>query len=64
MTDLERKQQLLEQKQQELTEAQEPTIAPGMNMNDQLEEPASAADIEQGDSTPVVRLYVDRTPEE
>ena len=43
---------------------EEPTVAPGMNTHDPLEEKASAEEIEHGDSTPVTRLYLDRTPEE
>lgn len=42
----------------------EPTIAPGMNTNDQLEEKASEKEIEQGNFTEVSRLYLDRTPED
>lgn len=42
----------------------DPTIAPGMNTHDLLEAKASEEEIEQGDSTPVTRLFVDRTPEE
>lgn len=41
-----------------------PTIAPGLNTHDPLEENASREEIEHGDSTPVIRLYLDRTPEE
>ncbi|HZG79065.1 MAG TPA: hypothetical protein VEZ72_24645 [Paenibacillus sp.] len=39
-----------------------PTVAPGMNMHDPLERQASAKDVRQGDSTPVTRLFLDRTP--
>jgi len=42
----------------------EPTIAPGMNTHDPLEERASKREVESGDSTPVTRLYLDRTPED
>ncbi|ALS24713.1 MULTISPECIES: hypothetical protein [Paenibacillus] len=42
----------------------EPTIAPGLNTHDPLEEKASREEIEHGDSTSVIRLYLDRTPEE
>ncbi|MCZ8522906.1 MULTISPECIES: hypothetical protein [Paenibacillus] len=45
-------------------EQDEPTIAPGMNTHDPLEEKASPGEVEHGDSTPVTRLYLDRTPEE
>lgn len=41
-----------------------PTIAPGMNTHDPLEAKASEQAIEEGDSTPVTRLYLDRTPGE
>lgn len=42
----------------------EPTIAPGMNTHDPLEEKATEEDIEKGDVTSVTRLYLDRTPED
>lgn len=42
----------------------EPTIAPGMNTHDQLEEKATEQEIEQGESTSVSRLFLDRTPED
>ncbi|WP_248924364.1 hypothetical protein [Paenibacillus hamazuiensis] len=45
-------------------EQNEPTIAPGMNGSDDLEEKATEAEVEQGDFTSVTRLYVDRTPED
>jgi hypothetical protein len=41
-----------------------PTMAPGMNTHDPLEEKASPEEEEAGDSTRVSRLYLDRTPEE
>ncbi|MFD0871281.1 Uncharacterised protein [Chlamydia abortus] len=41
-----------------------PTLAPGMNMHDEMEEEASEREIEQGESTSVTRLYLDRTPED
>jgi len=41
----------------------EPTIAPGMNTNDPLEEEASEEEIERGAYTEVTRLFLDRTPE-
>lgn len=44
--------------------AQEPTVAPGMNTSDPLEEEASEDDIRRGEYTEVTRLYLDRTPEE
>jgi hypothetical protein len=42
----------------------EPTIAPGMNTHDPLEEKASEEDIRQGEYTEVTRLFLDRTPED
>ncbi|MBP1967136.1 hypothetical protein [Paenibacillus aceris] len=42
----------------------EPTIAPGMNTHDPLEEKATEEEIEKGDATSVTRLYLDRTPED
>lgn len=45
-------------------EHDEPTIAPGLNTHDPLEENASRKEIEHGNSTTVTRLYLDRTPEE
>lgn len=45
-------------------DGREPSVAPGMNTHDVLEEKASERDIEQGEYTEVTRLYVDRTPED
>jgi hypothetical protein len=42
----------------------EPTIAPGMNTSDALEENATEEEIGKHDSTSVTRLYLDRTPED
>jgi hypothetical protein len=42
----------------------EPTIAPGMSLHDELEEKATEKEIEKNDSTTVTRLFLDRTPEE
>ncbi|MFC5451458.1 hypothetical protein [Paenibacillus aestuarii] len=42
----------------------EPTIAPGMNTHDPLEEEATEKEIARGEYTEVTRLYVDRTPED
>lgn len=42
----------------------QPTIAPGMNMHDPLEEKAAPEEKERGDFTRVTRLYLDRTPED
>ena len=43
---------------------QEPTIAPGMNTQEQLEEEATDREIAANDSTSVTRLYLDRTPQD
>ncbi|HUC92131.1 MAG TPA: hypothetical protein VMS09_08900 [Paenibacillus sp.] len=43
-------------------EAQEPTIAPGMD--DALDAEANAREKRAGDSTEVTRLALDRTPED
>lgn len=40
---------------------QEPSIAMGLEM-DELDEKATPAEVRQGDSTPVTKLYLDRTP--
>lgn len=48
----------------EQEQEQEPTIAPGMNMSDPLEEQASEEEVERGEYTEVTRLFVDRTPED
>jgi len=45
-------------------EKHEPTIAPGMNTHDPLEEKATEEEVSRNDSTSVTRLYVDRTPED
>lgn len=42
----------------------EPTIAPGMNTNDDLEEKATEEEVRKEDFTPVTRLFLDRTPED
>lgn len=42
----------------------EPTIAPGMNTSDPLEENASDEDVRHGEYTEVTRLFLDRTPED
>lgn len=46
------------------TPEHEPTIAPGMNTHDPLEEKATEEEIRRGEATEVTRLYVDRTPED
>ncbi|MFH5183067.1 hypothetical protein ACHHV8_10810 [Paenibacillus sp. TAB 01] len=43
---------------------EEPTIAPGMNTHDGLEEKATEEEKSQGDYTSVTRLFLDRTPED
>ena len=45
-------------------ERQAPEFAPGMNMEDDLEAKASDKEVQRGDTTPVTRLYLDRTPED
>lgn len=42
----------------------EPTIAPGMAMHDELEERATEKDRQTGNTTEVTKLYLDRTPED
>ena len=42
----------------------EPTVAPGMNTHDELEEKATEKEVQSGDSTSVTRLFLDRTPED
>ena len=42
----------------------EPTVAPGMNTHDAIEEKATAEEQRRGDYTEVTRLYLDRTPDE
>jgi hypothetical protein len=43
---------------------QKPTLAPGMNTSDPLEEEATKNKKEHGEYTEVTRLYLDRTPDE
>lgn len=40
----------------------EPTVAPGMDTHDPLEEKATEEEIDKGDYTSVTRLFADRTP--
>lgn len=40
----------------------EPTIAPGMETNDDLREEATDEEIAQGEYTEVTQLLIDRTP--
>lgn len=42
----------------------EPTIASGMNMEDELEQKADEEEVDKGEYTSVTRLYLDRTPED
>jgi len=42
----------------------EPTVAPGMNAHDPLEEKATDEDVRNDNATSVTRLYLDRTPDE
>jgi hypothetical protein len=43
---------------------EEPTIAPGMNTHDSLEEKPTEEERQREDYTEVTRLYLDRTPED
>ncbi|QQE73143.1 hypothetical protein KDJ56_14565 [Brevibacillus composti] len=49
--------------QTENRKEKKPSIAPGMNTHDPLEEKATPAEIEKGDATRVTRLFLDRTPD-
>ncbi|WP_424765587.1 hypothetical protein [Paenibacillus sp. sgz302251] len=51
------------QEEKELNE-HEPTIAPGMDTLQELDEEASEKEIKKGDSTHVTSLFVDRIPED
>jgi hypothetical protein len=42
----------------------EPTIAPGMDTHNPLDEEPTKKEREAGDSTQVTRLFLDRTPED
>lgn len=42
----------------------EPTVAPGMDTHNTLEEEPTKQELEEGDYTEVTRLYLDRTPED
>ncbi|WP_169751039.1 hypothetical protein [Paenibacillus beijingensis] len=42
----------------------EPTIAPGTDTHNSLEEEATEEEKQRGDYTEVTRLYLDRTPED
>jgi hypothetical protein len=41
----------------------EPTIAPSINNHQELEEDATVQEVEEGDSTSVTQLALDRTPD-
>ncbi|USG63933.1 hypothetical protein NDK47_17435 [Brevibacillus ruminantium] len=43
---------------------EEPSVAPGMNMHDPIEEKAAPEEIKEGDFTSVTRLFLDRTPDD
>ncbi len=45
-----------------MSKDKEPTIAPGMNMHDELEEKPTSLEVKQGESTSVTRAFLDRTP--
>lgn len=42
----------------------EPTIAPGMDTHNKLEDEPTEEERKKGDYTEVTRLFLDRTPEE
>lgn len=42
----------------------EPTIAPGMETNDDLREEATEDEVDHGEYTEVTQLIIDRTPNE
>lgn len=42
----------------------EPTIAPGMDTHNSLEEEATDEEKKHGDTTEVTQLFLDRTPED
>ncbi|WP_186438451.1 hypothetical protein [Cohnella terricola] len=45
-------------------ENREPTIAPGVDTHNSLEQEATDEEKKTGDSTEVTHLYLDRTPDE
>lgn len=49
-------------KGQEQLASDEPTIAPGMETNDDLREEATEDEVAQGEYTQVTQLIIDRTP--
>lgn len=50
------------QKEREPHSHHEPTIAPGMETNDDLREEAAEDEVEHGEYTEVTQLIIDRTP--
>lgn len=42
----------------------EPTVAPGMDTHNSLEEEPTEEELQRGNYTEVTRLYLDRTPED
>jgi hypothetical protein len=55
---------LKENKRKKNKSAQEPEAAPGMIIDNPLEENAAEEEIAKGEYTPVTRLFIDRTPED
>ncbi len=53
-----------EQKDSEHEHEHEPTVAPGMDTHNTLEEEPTEEELSNGDYTEVTRLYLDRTPED
>ena len=51
-------------KGQEQLSSDKPTIAPGMETNDDLREEATEDEVAQGAFTEVTQLIIDRTPSE
>ncbi|MGG3504862.1 hypothetical protein ABES58_05190 [Paenibacillus lautus] len=52
------------QKGQEHDTHDEPTVAPGMETNDDLREEATEDEVKHGEYTKVTQLIIDRTPNE
>ncbi|MFE0557276.1 hypothetical protein ACFW1P_15350 [Paenibacillus sp. NPDC058910] len=52
------------QKGQEHDTHAEPTVAPGMETNDDLREEATEDEVKYGEYTEVTQLIIDRTPNE
>jgi len=53
----------MREEQERVKQAAEPSIAPGLEM-DELEEEATEEEVAKGDYTSVTKLVVDRVPEE